>query len=317
MSIKRVLIDCDPGIDDSIALILALKSRELKVEAITAVTGNLQSTMTSKNARKILEMVGKAEVPVSKGSMLPLNGIYPHDPFSHGEDGLGNTYLPESDIKLDPKPATEMIYHTVKKFPGEVTVICLGPLTNIALTILQYPEFVNLAKELIVIAGSFGFNRYGLEYATGGNPSSEWNVFVDPEAAKIVFHSGLEITAVGLDVATHPALKVNQDHRKRLRKANKPETNYFLQLIQFVENRGFRAYCVLIDSLAVAAAIRPDLIKTRKVYVDIATEGKLTRGQTVVDHRKNFQWNDLPQISAAYKVDFPVFLELLVSRIID
>jgi inosine-uridine nucleoside N-ribohydrolase len=314
---KRILIDCDPGIDDSIALVMALKSPELNVEAISAVTGNLQADRTSMNARKILEMLGRTEVPVSQGSMLPLSGEYPHDPFSHGKDGLGNTRLPESRIKLDPRPAIEMIYQTVKKFPGECTILCLGPLTNIAMTILQHPDLVDIVKDLILIGGAFGFNRYGLEYATGGNPSSEWNIFVDPEAARIVFHSGIAITAIGLDVATHAALEVDHEHKTRLQKSHKPEADYFLQLLRYVENRGFRSYCVLIDSLAIAAAIEPNLFKTRTIYVDIATQGKLTRGQTVVDHRKNFQWDDLPQISAAYDANFSAILELLVNRIIE
>jgi purine nucleosidase/pyrimidine-specific ribonucleoside hydrolase len=312
---RRILIDCDPGIDDSLALIFALKSPELNVEAITAVTGNLQSDRTSTNARKILELIGRTDVPVSQGSMLPLSGEYPHDPFSHGEDGLGNTKLPESSIKVDPRPASEMIYQTVKEFPGECTLLCLGPLTNVAMTILQYPDLVDTVKELILIGGAFGFNRYGLEYATGGNPSSEWNIYVDPQAAKIVFHSGIEITAIGLDVATHASLEVDSEHRLRLENAHKPEAEYFLKLLQFVENRGFRSYCVLIDSLAIAAAIDPSIFKTRKISVDIATQGKLTRGQTVVDHRKNFQWDDMPQISGAKDADFSAFLELLVNRI--
>lgn len=311
---KRILLDCDPGIDDSLAIILATKSPELKIEALTAVTGNLLADWTSINARKTLEFIHREDIPVAQGMLRPLVRNYPRDPFSHGDDGLGNSNLPAPRMKLDPRFASRMIRDVIHAFPNEITVIATGPLTNIAMVLLEEPSISQLIRELIVIGGSFGFNEYAFTNATGDNPVSEWNVFVDPEAAKIVFHSGITITAIGLDVATHPNINLREGHSRVLEDSQRPEAKYMLGLIQFVKQRGFQDYCVLIDSMAIAAAIDPTLIKTQRIHVDVETQSGLSLGQTVVDRRNNFRWDHLPQINAAYDADFEKFHDLLIRR---
>lgn len=312
---KRVIIDCDPGIDDSLAIILALKSPKLQVEAITAVTGNLPADRAQENIYKILDLLGEKDFPTARGLLHPLSGHYPHDPFSHGEDGLGNTSLPTSERPVNDGFAPQLIIQTIKEHPGELTLIATGPLTNIALALMHQPDIAHQIQDLILIGGAYGFNRYGYQRATGGNPSSEWNVFVDPEAAKFVFHSDLKIKAVGLDVATHPKNKINEAQRQKLQGASKPEAAYALGLIDFVEDRGFGTYTILIDSLAVAAALDPSLVAFREIYVDVALEGNLTRGQTVVDHRHKFQDQELPTILAAHSFLFDKFLDMVVNTL--
>lgn len=310
---KRILLDCDPGIDDSTAIILALKCEALKIEAITTVSGNLRADQTAINALKTLELIGKHDVPVAQGTLKPLVRPNPRDPFSHGDDGLGNTGLPAPSLALDPRFAPEVIVDTVNRHAGDITLVATGPLTNIAYALMKAPEIVPKINELIIIGGAFGFNEYAARYATGDNPVSEWNIYVDPEAAHLVFHSGIPITAIGLDVATHPEINFRDKDITQLKSAHNRESAYLLELINFVTERNFMSYCVLIDSMAIAAAIDPTLIQTEKIYVDIETKSDLTLGQTVVDRRANFTWTHLPQIQAAYDADFGRFLDLLIE----
>lgn len=312
---KHIILDCDPGIDDSIAIILAARSPELKIEAITTVTGNLLADRTSVNARKTLELIQREDIPVAQGCLHPLVRKYPRDPFSHGDDGLGNTHLPEPHMKLDPRFATQVICDTVHAFAGNITLVATGPLTNVALAILQEPEIAKMVNDLIIIGGAFGFNEYASTNATGDNPVSEWNIFVDPEAAKIVFHSGMPITAIGLDVATHPGINLSPQYWQLLENSNRVEAKYMLGLLNFVKQRGFQDYCVMIDAMAIAAAIDPTLVDTQKIHVDIETQSDLALGQTVVDRRNNFRWSHLPQIQGACGADFQRFHDLLIQRL--
>jgi purine nucleosidase/pyrimidine-specific ribonucleoside hydrolase len=312
---KRVLLDCDPGTDDSMAIIFAIKSEELKVEAISCVSGNLTADKTSRNALKILDLIGADEIPVAKGMMTPLVRPHPRDPFSHGADGLGNTGLPESRRKLDPRFAPDLIIDTIRSFPNEIMYIGTGPMTNLALALLKAPDIANLIQHAFLIAGAFGFNQYSRVYATGDNPVSEWNVYVDPEAAKIVFHSGLPITAIGVDVFTHPQVNFREEHLQAFRQANNKESRYVLDLVDFILSRDYQPYCVQIDTMAVAAAIDGTIVLSKKVHADIETKSDLTLGQTVTDVRAYHGWDHLPQIEAAYDFNYSRYLCLLVDAI--
>lgn len=312
---KKVLLDCDPGIDDSLAILLAVKSSELRVEAITTVSGNLSVDATSVNALKTLELAGVEDIPVSKGMSRPLVRPLPRDPFSHGDDGLGNTGLPYPRLQLDPRFGPDVIVETIDSFPGEITLVATGPLTNVAMAILKDPDIAKKVRRLITVAGAFGFNQYAYINATGVNPVSEWNVCVDPEATQVVFRSGMPITAIGLDVATHPSVNLRREHLVALKAAGTREARYVLDLVRFVRDREFQSYCVLIDSMAVAAAIDDTIVRTKQAHVDVETKGELTLGQTVVDMRANFRWDDMPQIDAAYDADFERFLDLLVQAV--
>jgi inosine-uridine nucleoside N-ribohydrolase len=312
---KRIILDCDPGIDDSMAILFAFKSPELKVEAITAVSGNLTADRSSINARKTLELLGVSGIPVAMGMMTPLVRPYPKDPFSHGEDGLGNTFLPDPKLPLDPRFAPDLLIELVNQYPGEITILASGPLTNIALAIMKDSQFAGKVQQLIVLGGAYGFNEYAYKFATGDNPVSEWNVYVDPEAARIVFHSGISLVAIGGDIFAHPAINLRPQDIAALQAAGNRESAYMLDLFNFVTSRGFLSYCILIDSLNVAAALAPNMLRTRRIHVDVETQGALTMGQTVVDTRANFRWSHLPQIEAAYDADFSLFLDMLVNAI--
>jgi inosine-uridine nucleoside N-ribohydrolase len=313
---RRILMDSDPGIDDAIAIILAIKSQQLKVEAITAVSGNLTADRTCINALKVLELIGIDSIPVAQGMMTPLVRKYPKDPFSHGDDGLGNTGLPAPRLKPDPRFAPDLIIDVVNRFAGDISIVATGPLTNIALALMKDPGLVKKVNELIIIGGAFGFNKFATLNATGDNPVSEWNIYVDPEAARVVFHSGIRLTAVGLDVVTHKDINLTQHDIDRLKQATTREAKFLLDLNRFVKERNFLSYCTLIDSMAIAAAIDPTIIQTQKIHCDIETKGELTLGQTVTDIRDNFRWQHLPQIDAACTADYPRFRDLLISTLV-
>ena len=312
---KKLIIDTDPGIDDAIAIMFALGSSQLEVLALTAVSGNLPAEATAANARKILSLVGADPIPVAKGPPTPLARPYPRDPFSHGDDGLANLGVAVSSLPEDPRPAYRLLVELVNRHPGEITILCIGPLTNLALTVQADPRLPQMVAELILIGGSYGLNTIGSERATGDNPVSEWNIYVDPEAAKIVFEAGFRMLAIGLDVATLPKLNLSSAHRERLARSTKPSAWFMRGVCGFVEERGFGSYCGLIDSLAVAAALDRSLFSTIKLKVGIETRGELTLGQTVVDRREHFRWEHLPTVEVASDVDSDRFIALLLSVI--
>ncbi|REK77725.1 nucleoside hydrolase [Paenibacillus paeoniae] len=313
---KKVLIDCDPGMDDSLALILACKSPELDVKAITTVSGNYHVDVTSVNALKTLELIGREDIPVARGLAKPLVRALASDPFTHGSDGQAEAFLPAPSKQLDDSHAVDLIIETIKAYPGELYLLALGPLSNIALALIKCPEIKDMVKGIYAIAGAFGLNKYATANATGDNPQSEWNVYVDPEAAEMVFSSGIPMTAIGLDVATHFDVNFTEVDLERLRQSDKAEAAFLLNMINFVANRGFESYCVLIDSMAVAAAIDETLIRTIRGRVGVETKGHLTLGMTVLDTRHHHVWSDLPEINIAAEAEYARFNELVLDRIL-
>ncbi|KUI69083.1 Uridine nucleosidase 1 [Cytospora mali] len=277
-----VLIDTDPGIDDSVAILLALLSPNISIKAITRVSGNLTADICTRNALKVLDLssnLGAREITVSQGPLAPICRPYPKDPFSHGADGLGELGLKDSDLKEDGRWAPDVILETVNsvwketkdfKEDGDegLTVLCLGPLTNLALAIKKDPTLPSRIRKVIAISGSFGFGTAGSVRATGDNPASEWNVFVDPEAADMVFKSGLgsKVIALGLDVTTRIDIDLSARHREKLAEViaasakTSSEASFILGVVGFGESKGFPSYCCLIDSLAVAVAIDESLV---------------------------------------------------------
>ncbi|MCX5494008.1 nucleoside hydrolase [Kaistia dalseonensis] len=312
---KPILIDCDPGIDDSVAIAFAMGSGKLAIRAITTVSGNLTADRCADNATRVLDRFSAPAIPVAMGPLKPLVRPYPRDPFSHGDDGLGELRLAPSTRAIDPRFAPDLIVETANAEGGDLTILALGPLTNIALATIKDPDLPRKVKELIIIGGAFGFQSEGSTRATGDNPASEWNIYVDPEAADIVFKAGFNLTALGLDVVTHSTIELGATDRKTLEAAATPAAEFLLGVVAFVERRGFKSYCGLIDSLAVAAAIDPAFVTLEDIQVAVETQSSLTLGQTVVDRRDNFRWTHLPTIKAASAVNATRFFELLVPSL--
>ncbi|MDD3338399.1 MAG: nucleoside hydrolase [Lachnospiraceae bacterium] len=313
---KKIILDCDPGMDDSMAIVMAVKSPDLKLMAVTTVNGNYPIEVTCVNARKTLELLGRADIPVGKGLGKPLVRDVPKDPFTHGRDGQAENFLPDPIMPLDKKDAVDLIIDIVKANPGEVTLVSTAPMSNIALAMIKAPEIKEMIQEIVAISGAFGLNKYAFLNATGDTPQSEWNVYVDPEAADIVYNSGVKLTALGLDVATYFDVNFNDDDLKKLEESHKKEAAFLLQAIRFTNGRGFDAYCTVIDCMAVAYAIDASLVETMDAHVGIETKDGLTLGMTVIDRRHHHVWEDLPVVSVGCSADCGRFLQLLMELVL-
>lgn len=313
---KKIILDCDPGMDDSMAIVMAVKSSELDVLAITTVNGNYPVNVTSTNARKVLELLERTDIPVAKGMANPMIRKSPSDPFTHGKDGQAEAYLPEPVMKLSDIDAVDMIIQLVKENPGEITLVVTGPMSNVAMAMQKAPEIKGMIAEIIAISGAFGLNKYAFLNATGDTPQSEWNVYVDPEAAKIVYESGVKLVALGLDVATYFDVNFSEEDIEALKASKKKEAAFLVNAIQFVNKKGFDAYCTVIDCMAVAYAIDSSLIQTMDAHVGVETKDGLTLGMTVIDRRHHFVWEQLPVISVGCKADCGRFLKLLLELVL-
>lgn len=272
---SRVIIDTDPGVDDALALLLGMRSPELQIEAITPVAGNVPLELTLPNALRLVEIAGRTDIPVAAGARAPLLRRLVTATYAHGENGLGGAVFPDPTTKPVPQPAAELIREIVRKHPGEVSLITLGPLTSIATALNSDPELASMIRSLAMMGGSL----------SGGNitPAAEFNIYVDPEAARIVFQSGIPITMVGLDVTRKTSL--TDDHVRTLEAAQNPVSQAAAKIgrsaLQHNRERGSLVGPNMHDSLAVAAFLDPSLLKFQDYYVDVETTGELTAGETL------------------------------------
>jgi pyrimidine-specific ribonucleoside hydrolase len=271
----RVIIDTDPGVDDALALLLAMRSPELKIEAITPVAGNVPLHLTLPNALRMVEIAGRTDIPVAAGAKTPLTRRLVTAEYAHGENGLGGAVFPEPTTKPVAQPAAELIRQIIRKYPHEVTLIPIGPLTNIATALKTDDELAGMVKGITMMGGSL----------SGGNitPAAEFNVYVDPEAARIVFQSGIPITMVGLDVTRKTSL--TDEHVRVLQAANNPVSQAAAKIarnaIDHTRAQGFTVGPNMHDSLAVASFLDPSILKWKEYYVDVECSGELTAGETL------------------------------------
>jgi Inosine-uridine nucleoside N-ribohydrolase len=272
---SRVIIDTDPGVDDALALLLALRSPELTIEAITPVAGNVPLALTLPNALRMLEIAGRTGIPVAPGAATPLVRRLITATYVHGENGLGGAVFPEPTTKPASISAAEMVRQVVRKYQGEVTLITIGPLTNIAVALDADPELAHMVKGLVMMGGSL----------SGGNitPAAEFNIYVDPEAARVVFQSGIPITMVGLDVTRKTSL--TDEHVRTLEAAKNPVSQAAASIgrnaLNHHRERGYVAGPNMHDSLAMAAFLQPGILQYQDYYVDVETMGELTAGETL------------------------------------
>jgi len=276
---QKIIIDTDPGQDDAVAILLALASPELDVLGITAVAGNVPLKLTEKNARKICELAGKPETRVFAGAVRPLVRHLVTAEEVHGKTGLNGPDLPEPTMKLQPQYAVDWIVDTLMaEDAGTVTLCPLGPLTNIALALVREPRIARRVKQIVLMGGG---------YFEQGNvtPSAEFNIYVDPHAADIVFRSGIDIVMMPLDV-THKAL-TKKSRVERIRQLGTRVGVATAQMLDFFERYDEEKYGSdggpLHDPCVIAWLLRPDLFGGRHCNVTIETASELTMGSTVVD----------------------------------
>ncbi|HTZ47273.1 MAG TPA: nucleoside hydrolase [Verrucomicrobiae bacterium] len=272
---RRIILDTDPGVDDAMAIFLALRSPELKVEAVTPVSGNVPLAFTLPNALRLVEITGRTDVPVAAGADTPLLRRLVTASYVHGENGLAGVEFPPPKLKPVAEPAAEIIRRIVYSNPGEITIVGVGPLTNVATALKSDPDFAPKIKEIVVMGGSL----------SGGNitPAAEFNFYVDPEAARIVFDSGVPLTMVGLDV-THKVL-LNETHIKQLEAAQNPVSQAAAKIMRATFDRMRKGHDVTVvamhDPLTVAHLIDPTILTLKDYYVQIETSGEFTSGESV------------------------------------
>jgi len=301
-----LLIDCDPGHDDAMALLLALASPEVELLGVSAVAGNQTLERTTANALRVLEFVHRGDIPVAAGAPRPLVRELHVAADVHGETGLDGPDLPPPSGAPVPEHAVEFLARRLRQAPAPVTLVPIGPLTNVALLVAEHPEAAERIERIVLMGGAIGLGNV--------TPAAEFNVWVDPEAAARVLHSGLDVTIVGLDV-THKAL-LGADRVERLRASGRTGT-MVAELHAFYSAFHLRVYgdpaTPVHDAMAVAHVIRPGLVTTEHRNVEIDCASELCRGRTVVDllHKTGRP----PNAHVATDVDADGFLDLLVERI--
>jgi purine nucleosidase len=319
---RRVIIDTDPGTDDAMAIILALNSPEFKVEALTVVPGNVDGRQGLENALKIVSLAGRCDVVVAGGAQHPLNQKLITAQFWHGTNGLANVELPPSKCKADPRFGPDLIIEMVHKYPHEITLIPVGPLTNIALAVSKDPSIAALVKDIVIMGGSI----------SGGNVNgaAEANIYNDPEAAQIVFNAGWMVTMVGSDVGERTL--ITRKYLAELQSSHGPQSDFIAKIADFYLTRSEKsgyAGAAMYDPLAVGIALDPTLGTLKEMHVDVETKGEFTRGETVANRMGSNENNVLhgdhyeiegaidlkPNARVCLASDADRFLELFVNRI--
>ncbi len=276
---QRIILDTDPGVDDAIAIFLALRSPEIRVEAITPVSGNVPLAFTLPNALRLLEIASRPEIPVAAGAAVPLVRRLVTAAYVHGNNGLGGIEFPEPKIKPVAETATDLIRRIVRANPGEITIVAVGPLTNIATTLKVDPAIAPLIKSFVLMGGSL----------SGGNitPAAEFNFYVDPEAARIVFDSGVPIVMVGLDVTQKVLLRESQV--RILEGTQNPVSQAAGKIMRATMARikptNDETVVAMHDPLTIASLIDPSVVTLKDYYVQIETTGEMTAGMSVGYYR--------------------------------
>jgi len=340
---QPLILDVDTGIDDSLALLYAAASPDAELVAVTCVSGNVDAQQVAQNTLAVLELAGRGDVEVALGREVPLVRPLVTTPETHGPRGLGYAELPPPAASLSKRHAVDVLIDEARRRPGELTLVTLGPLTNLAIAVLREPELPRLYRRYVLMGGA---------YRSPGNtaPTTEWNINVDPDAAKVVFSAWTAArnadpsiarpVALGLDV-TEKA-KIVPDHIVALarRAGSTPDDSLALAggedpmhatrsvasnpIVRFVAD-ALRFYmefhsrydgffgAFIHDPLAVAAALDPTLIRTEALTVDIELSGTLTAGETVTDWRR--VWKKPPNVDVAVEADAEAFLERFVERV--
>lgn len=302
---RRIIIDTDPGIDDAIAILLALSAKqELDVVALTTVNGNVTIEKNTKNACRILEIADRCDVPVYKGSEKPLVREVRSSEEVHGRDGLGDTGLSEPEKTPEAEDAVDFLIRKAREEKGELTLLPIGPLTNLAKAVQRDAEFAKNIKEVVIMGGG--------EKLGNITPVAEFNFWEDPEAARIVFEAGFEkMTMIGLDATSY--IWLTPAHRELLFQINTPVSRFMYDITRVYSDIHWkwerRMGCELCDALIPAYLLDPSVITTVDAYVEIETQG-ICAGTSVVYRSERYR-DKKPNCQVAVSADGKKFFELL------
>jgi purine nucleosidase len=300
-----IVLDCDPGHDDAVAILLAAGHEAIDLRAITTVAGNGTLERTTINARRVAALAELDGVPIAAGAAGPARGVLVTAPDIHGETGLDGYDLHAGEAPLDPRPAVDLLADTLAGEP--MTVVATGPLTNVAALLEQRPEVRERIREIVWMGGSTGRGNT--------TPAAEFNAYVDPEAVATVFESGLPVTMIGLNL-THQA-RVTRDVVDRIRALGTPASEAVAAWMEFFGGGYERIYGEfappLHDPCTIALLIDPTLIRMADTFVAVELEGRWTRGATVVDLHGRLRRE--PNARVALELDAPRFWDLLVGTL--
>ena len=338
-----LILDVDTGIDDSVALLYAVASPEADVVAVTCVSGNIDAERVGINTRSVLELAGRTDIEVAMGRRVPLVRALETTPETHGPQGLGHAELPPPARPLSDRHAVDVILDEARRRPGEITLVTLGPLTNLAIAVLREPDLPRLLKGWVLMGGAYGA-------AGNTTPTTEWNIHCDPDAASIAFRAWADAIerhptvpralALGLDATERLRIGTDEmvaiasragsrpDDAIALRRgedpmapvhsvASNPIVRYLADALRFYYE--FHAHydgfygAFLHDPQAVAAALDRSLVTTEAVFVDVETRGSITTGMTVADTRRLL--GRTPNVDVVRTIDADAFLGRLVERI--
>ena len=305
---KKIILDCDPGHDDAIALLLAHGNPNIELLAVTTVVGNQTLDKVTRNALSVARIANITNVPFAAGAVRPLVRNVEIAPDIHGDSGLDGPVLPEPTIQLDNRHAIDLIIETIMSHPPKtVTLVPTGGLTNIAMAVRKEPKIVERVKEVVLMGGGYHVGNW--------SAVAEFNIKIDPEAAHIVFNEKWPVTMVGLDL-THQAL-ATPDVIEKIKAIKTKPAKFVLEMLEFFgkmykQAQGF-TYPPVHDPCAVAYVINPELIKTKRVPVDIELTGTLTLGMTVADFR--FPPDDNCHTQVATELDHTGFWDLIVDSL--
>ena len=303
-----IILDCDPGHDDAIAIVLALASPELDVKAITSSAGNQTPEKTLRNVLRMLTLLQRQDIPVAGGARKPLMRELIIADNVHGESGLDGPALPEPDFAPQSVTAVELMAKTLRESPQPVTIVATGPQTNVALLLNSHPELHDKIARIVLMGGAMVLGNW--------QPAAEFNIYVDPEAAEIVFQSGIPVVMAGLDV-THRA-QIHGLDIERFRQLGNPVATIVAELLDFFMEYhkdakwGFTG-APLHDPCTIAWLLKPELFTSVERWVGVETQGKYTQGMTVVDYY--FLTGNQPNTTVLLDVDREGFVDLLAERL--
>lgn len=303
-----IILDCDPGHDDAIAIVLALASPELDVKAITSSAGNQTPEKTLRNVLRMLTLLQRQDIPVAGGARKPLMRELIIADNVHGESGLDGPALPEPDFAPQNCTAVELMAKTLRESPQPVTIVATGPQTNVALLLNGHPELHDKIARIVMMGGAMVLGNW--------QPAAEFNIYVDPEAAEIVFQSGIPVVMAGLDV-THRA-QIHDMDIERFRQVGNPLATIVAELLDFFMEYhkdakwGFPG-APLHDPCTIAWLLKPELFTCVERWVGVETQGKYTQGMTVVDYY--FLTGNQPNTTVLLDVDREGFVGLLAERL--
>ncbi|MBQ9327657.1 MAG: nucleoside hydrolase [Solobacterium sp.] len=307
MSRHLLWIDTDTGVDDAIALLVGVQLDDVEVVGVSSVCGNVKESLTFENARNVLSLAGREDIPVYPGAEAPMCIPLETAEYVHGENGLGGASIPSSNAVRETIPAWDAIYTAAKAHPGELELVLIGPETNAALALTKYPDLKHLLKRILIMGGAI----------IGGNSSAsaEFNIYVDPHAAEVVFRSGVPVVMCGLDVTMQAWL--DEDDFRKIEQLHSPAAQLILDSTKTARElykQRVGDYYVVHDLCPILYAVKPELFRHETAGVYVETRGSITRGHTVSDLYTDKDFEDR-HVEVVLDVDRDRFVQIILEAL--